>query len=251
MRRIACAVVALVVGIGTPGLNGAGTQEDQADPGAIGWIRLYTPDQAEWLENQNRLETLCTDTARESAAWYDCRTQKLAPKTRAIRLRKAPSPRAGYAGDLVVVAAPALGLHASYVSPGGGVGRRVVPDLYDGDWGYGPYFHITVAERRGNWVRLPEDPFPPSTWLDANDLGEMPFRRLGPEDIVTSPVGDLFVLSVSPGVVRARPEQERDMPCNEGEEGPVAPFTEIRLEGSTLFTRTGHLRLHVKYTRGC
>jgi hypothetical protein len=173
------------------------------------------------------------------------------PKVLVVRLKKAPSRRADDAGDVVVMATPGVGLHASYIGPGGGSGRRIAPDLYDGDWGYGPYFHMTVAERRDNWVRLPEDPFPPSTWLDANDLGEMPFRRLEPEDIVTSPAGDVSVLEVGPGVVRARPEQERDMPCEDGKQGPVAPFTEIRLEGSTLFTDTGHLRLHVKYTRGC
>jgi hypothetical protein len=143
-----------------------------------------------------------------------------------------------------------VGLHASYVGPEGGGGRPIVPDLYDPDWGYGPYFHMTVGERRDNWVRLPVDPFPPSTWLDANHMGDMPFRRLAPEDIVTSPAGDVCVLAFEPGVVRARPEQERDMPCDD-QPGPVAPFTEIRLEGSTLFTPTGHLRLHVKYTRGC
>ena len=249
MRLIACAIVALGVGIGSQRLDGAG-QQDQTDPGAIGWIRLYTPDLIEWLENQNRLEALCAGSAPESAARYDCRKQKLEPKVLVIRLKKAPSRRAGDAGQVVVMGTPGVGLHASYVGPEGGGGRPIVPDLYDPDWGYGPYFHMTVGERRDNWVRLPVDPFPPTTWLDANHMGDMPFRRLEPEDIVTSPAGDVCVLAVEPGVVRARPEQERDMPCDD-QPGPVAPFTEIRLEGSTLFTPTGHLRLHVKYTRGC
>jgi hypothetical protein len=249
MRRLAYALVALSVGFGAAGSIGAG-QQDEADPGAVGWIRFYTPDLIDWLENQNRIDSLCPG-APESIAGYECRRLKLEPKILVLPVKKGPSRSAADAGDIVVMARPGVGLHASYVGAGGGRGQRIEPDLSEGDWGYGPYFHLTVAERRGNWVRLPEDPFPPSTWIDATALGVTPFRRLEPGDIVTSPVGDLFVLAVEPGLVRARPEQKRDMPCDDDDPGPVAPFSDIRIEGATLFTRTGHLRLHVKYTRGC
>jgi hypothetical protein len=242
-------VVSILLALGPMSAARAGPAS--ADPARIGWIGLYTDELIAWLENENRLSTLC-GVAEETAAWYGCRTERLAPKTAVVRLRTAPARRAAHAGDLVITAIPGKGLHAGYVSAIGGRAHPITPDLYDGDWGYGPYFHMTIVERRGAWIRLPDDPFPPSTWLNVDDLGPAsPFRWLEPGEIVTSPIGDLFVLGVGPALVRARPEQARDMPCDADEQEPVAPFTEVRLTGPTLYTPTGHLRLRIKYTRGC
>jgi hypothetical protein len=122
----------------------------------------------------------------------------------------------------------------------------------DGDWGYGPYFHTTVVEQRDTWVRLPADPFPEATWLDTAALGDPPpFHWIEKADILTSPIGDVVVLGVGRGGLRVRAEQPRDMPCDDEIQAPVAPFTERRLEGATLFTPAGRLRVHLKYTRGC
>jgi hypothetical protein len=101
-------------------------------------------------------------------------------------------------------------------------------------------------------VRLPVDPFPESTWLDTAELGEPPpFHWIDKADILTSPMGDVVVLGVSRTGLRVRAEQSRDMPCDDETQAAVAPFTERRLEGATLFTPAGRLRVHVKYTRGC
>ena len=126
------------------------------------------------------------------------------------------------------------------------------PDLFDGDWGYGPYFHQTFLERRASWFRLPAEPFPNGTWINATELGDEPeLRLLEGEDIVSGPFGDLWILSIQQDVLRARPEQEADMWCKSGEPPPLRPWQELRIPLRDLYTPTGHLRVHSKYTRGC
>ena len=41
------------------------------------------------------------------------------------------------------------------------------------------------------------------------------------------------------------------MRCEGGDPAPVAPAPELRLSHDDTYTFTGHLRLHIKYTRGC
>lgn len=219
----------------------------------VGWIGLYTAELVDWLENENRLGTLCSAHRPESQPWHACREQYLLPKVRVLRLRKAPPRPAALAGDLIVEAMPGRGLRAYYVPAEGGAAVPFVPDILDGDWSYGPFFEHSIVEQRGSWVRLPEEPLPKGTWLDISALGPGKTPTwLQPEDIVESPQGDLFVLGVTEGRVRARPEQERDMWCDSSETRPaLSPFREVTLGPSDLYTATGHLRLRLKYTRGC
>jgi hypothetical protein len=151
-----------------------------------------------------------------------------------------------------VLALPGKGLRSVYVAAAGGTATPFSPDLVDVDWGYGPYFHETIAERRGTWVRLPAAPFPTGTWLDTSELGsESSVLWLEAGSIVTSAFGDLYIIDVEKDVVRARTEQEGDMWCGAGPRPPVAPFKELRLGARELYGATGHLTLRIKYTRGC
>ena len=220
--------------------------------GRIGWIGIFTPELVEWLENGNRLAELCGSEDKDFAAFHRCKTEKMAPKAHLVRMWSGPSTSSRPAGSLVLLALPAEGLRAFYAGTDGGPAVAFQPDLYDGDWGYGPNFHMTIAEQRGPWVRLPETPFPKEAWLDVRSLGPDPdFVWLEPERIVTSPLGDLFILAIENGVIRARLEQERDMWCDGRDRPPVAPAPELRLSHHDTYTSTGHLRLHIKYTRGC
>ena len=156
------------------------------------------------------------------------------------------------AGSLRLVATPGKGLESFFVAAAGGAGAAFRPDLFDADWGYGPYFHMTVLERRQTWFRLPEQPFAKDTWINAADLGADPeVRTVEAGDIVTSPMGDLFVIGVESGVLRARPEQPADMWCRASSSPPLKPWKELRIPFRDVYTASGHLRLHIKYTRGC
>lgn len=227
-------------------------QQPVAPGGGVGWIGLYTDELVEWLENENRLEALCSAHRSNSQPWHACREKYLLPKVHVVRLRTAPNRRAALAGDLIVEAIPGKGLRAYYVPARGGSALPFIPDIQDSDWGYGPFFQHSIVEQTGSWVRLPEEPLPKGTWLDISELGpEKVPAWLEPEDIVESPHGDLFILGVTDGRVRARPEQERDMWCSSETRPPLAPFREVTLGPSDLYSATGHLRLRPKYTRGC
>jgi hypothetical protein len=219
---------------------------------AVGWVGLFDDDLVSWLENENRLASLCSGVAADTGPWYSCRDEKLSPKVRVARLRDAPSDQTSHRGDLVVVALPGKGLQSFYVNVSGGAAAAFSPDLVDGDWGYGPYFHETVVERRDTWVRLPEGPFPQRAWLNMSELSSEPnLLWLDAGSIVTSPLGDLFIIAIENGAVRAREEQQRDMWCEAEPRPPLEPFKELRLGTDALYTATGHLTLRIKYTRGC
>lgn len=217
----------------------------------IGWVGLFNDDLATWLENENQLDSLCGRKVAGDATGEACRTEKLAPRVVVLRLFTGPSERSRLAGSLSVVAKPGDGLHASYTPAGGKTATPFTPDLFETDWGYGPYFHQTFLARRGPWFLLPAGPFARDTWFNSSDLGREPqVRLLEAGDIVTSRRGDLFILAIEPGVVRARPEQDADMWCDV-DPPAVERFTPLRLPFRQLYDGRGHLQIHIKYTRGC
>jgi hypothetical protein len=217
----------------------------------VGWVGLFNDDLATWLENENQLERLCGDMDPGDAKRQACRTEKLAPKVAVIRLFTGPSEGSSRAGSMTIVAKPGDGLHASFTSPGGRTATPFTPDLFDADWGYGPYFHQTFLARRGTWFLLPVDPFRKDTWFNAAELGPEPqVRLLEAGDLVTSRFGDLFILAIEPGIVHARREQDADMWCDV-DPPALERFTPLRLPVRQLYDARGHLQIHIKYTRGC
>jgi hypothetical protein len=220
------------------------------EPTEVGWLGLFTRELVEWLENENQLQRLCpSGTSVESDL---CRDQKLAPKVHVVRLWSGPSEKAAAAGSLLLMAIPGRGLRSFFVPATGGAAAEFQPDLFDRDWGYGPYFHQTFLERRATWFHLPEVPLLRETWVDSRELGDEPqLHLLEPEQIVSSPFGDLFILGIERDVLRARPEQAGDMWCESGNPPPLAPWRELRIPLRDLYTPTGHLVVRKKYTRGC
>lgn len=170
-----------------------------------------------------------------------------------LSLGQAPHPDAPSLGVLRVLFHPESGLQAHWLPPGGG-GAPVPlePDLFDPDWGYGPWFHQTLLEDRNPWFLLPADPFPAPVWLDASPLGEEPpVLPVEPGMILESSRGSVVVLEVQPGALRVRPEQEADMWCDLPPDPPLLPWEAFLLQGRALHDANRHLRIRVKYTRGC
>lgn len=250
LRTPVAVVLGLLAMVFAANLSGA----QSPSPTELAWVGLFNPAMIEWLENSNRLKDVCGLSEPGSDAFERCRAEKMAARIFVIRLFSRPSIAAPSAGAVLLLAAPASGegLRAFFVSEEGGQAAPLVPDLFDPDYGYGPYFHETFLERRGNWFLLPEGPFKKGTWLNGDDLGaEVQVQPLEIETIVTSPQGDLFVLGMEPGFLRARPEQPSDMWCRVGPAPPLQPFKELRIPFGQLYSSTGHLLLHKKYTRGC
>jgi hypothetical protein len=219
-------------------------------PVELGWIGLYSNQLIEWLENENRIDELCPDIPGNTGERVRCRGEKLRSKAYVVVLRGAPNPAAPSRGSLLLVATPGKGLQFFHVPARGGAPREFSPDLTLEDWGYGPYYHETFLERRGDWFLLPEDPFPAGTWLNARDLGDDP-HILQVEGIVSSPRGNLVVLAVDREVVRARPEQPADIWCESSPPPPLQPWTEVRIPRGDLYSRTGHLLVAPAHMKGC
>lgn len=248
----ACAV-ALALAI-AQGARPAAAQPAAPPPAELAWVGLFNSDLLDWLENKNRLDTLCSADA-ETAAASACRAAHLAPKAAVIPLRAEPRAGADRLGEILLVAVPGTGLTA-FASAGRRV-ERFTPDLYDGDWGYGPFFHQTVLARRGTWFHVPV-PGIGRAWIDAAPWTSAPgdgpdgvILTLAAGDIVTTPRGDLVVLAVQDRVLRARAEQDADMWCRPGQPPALAASPEIRIPFAELFDPQGHLQIRFKYTRGC
>jgi len=218
----------------------------------VGWVGLYNAALVEWLENENRLNDLCLHTTAGTTEWHECRDDKMKPKQYVLPLRSAPNETATSEGALLIVAVPGQGLRSYYRSARAGTATEFVPDLFDADWGYGPYFHQTFLERRGTWFLLPAAPLPKPAWVDVREFaGDPQVRLLGIGEIISTPTGDVVVLGIERGILRVRPEQNADMWCEEGEPPPLQPSEEVRVPVDELYGPTRHLLVRVKYTRGC
>jgi hypothetical protein len=170
------------------------------------------------------------------------------PKVAVMTVRTLPRDSAARRGAIVVVATPGRGLTAHASS--GGVATAFEPDLFDGDWGYGPYFHQTIVNRQGSWYQVPIDALPGPAWLNAVEWsGAADVQDV--DGIISTPQGDMVVLGIADRELRVRPEQPADMWCESGEPPPLKPWKEIRIPFRELFNPTGHLLITRKYTRGC
>lgn len=218
----------------------------------IAWLGLFSDELTRWLENENRMSEICT--AREhSEEWHACRTAKLQPMVEVFPVHAEPRAASRRLGEVVVAAIPGKGLNA-FASAGGGTPVPFTPDLYDPDWGYGPWFHQTVLARRGTWFRLAL-PTIGAGWLDLRRYVQQEVadrvRRLETGDIVSVPDGDMVFLGMEDGAVRFRPEQEADMWCEGGEPPALSPWQARRIPMERLRDADGRLRMRFKYTRGC
>lgn len=239
--------------------SGAGTQAPAREPlpATLAWVGLYTDSLVHWLENGNRLDELCPGE-RDTEPWLACRNRQMEPRVAVLPVRDGPARQARRLGELVIVATPGRGLSAH--ASGAAGATPFAPDLFDVDWGYGPWFHQTILARRGStWFRVPI-PTLGAGWIDTGEwsggaTGALPAEAPHVEvadsgRIVTTPRGDLVILGAANGVLRARPEQDADMWCDT-DPPPLKRWTELRIPFAELFDANGHLLLQVKYTRGC
>lgn len=241
----ACAIGALLFA------TGAAAQRPQ-DLHEAGWVSLYNFELLAILENENRLSELCPPAITDAQARSRCHREMLEEKTLRLILRSAPSERATAEGAIIVRATPGAGLRAFYQAADAEEPKEFVPDLFDRDWFYGPYFHQTFLERQGDWFLLPATPHHNAAWVNLHHVSSQPqVHLLAADSIVTSPQGDLMILGVERDHLRVRAEQPADLWCEEGNPPPLQPGTEFKLPVEELYTAEGHLTIAVKYMRGC
>ena len=238
--------------LGTCVLGSPALAQPPSTRGDVGWVGLYNPALVEWLENENRLKALCSHTTVDTPKWHECRDEKMKPKQYLIHLRSGPWEAAASEGTLVIRATPGQPLRAHYRPAHAGRETEFVPDLFDADWGYGPYFHQTFLERRGTWFLLPAVPLARPAWANISEPQVRLLRELQEtRDVIKTPRGDLIVIDVDHRVLRARPAQDADQWCKPGDPPPLKPWKEIRIPVEKLYNPTGHLLADIKYKRGC
>lgn len=242
--------IAFAVAIGL--LGGTGFAQIPPRPENVGWVGLYNGELVDWLENENRLESLCRGLKENSTAARACREEKLKPKEVLLHLRSAPRNSAASEGFLVIRAIPGHGLRAYFRPADSTRELEFVPDLFDVDWGYGPYFHQTFLDRRGTWFLLPAVPLPHSAWAhiaEADVLLVRDFKETG--SVIKTPNAELVVLDLQGTELRARHSQAADGWCNPGDPPRLKPWKEMRLPVASLYGPTGHLLVDIKNKRGC
>lgn len=133
--------------------------------------------------------------------------------------------------------------------------QSLEPEIYDSDWGYGPWFHTALLDREGDWLKIPMPIFK-TGWIkmpQATILSYLP--QAGEDDslkiVVEIAERSSVILGQKEGRLVARDEWQNDMPCGNDLTGPPPPFQERLLKMSDLYDQSCRILIKPKYTRGC
>jgi hypothetical protein len=212
------------------------------------WVALYDPMQLAWLENESRIDGLCSD----APDFYACREEMLGPAVSVYDLRSAPDEAAQTLGELIIVAVPGRPLSARFRASGSTGTVFFQPDLYLADWGYGPYFHHTFISREGNWFQLPPEPWEEAAWIrPADDRGSSAVLAIQAGAAIEMDGTGWTVIDTESDALLLRPEQPADFWCEEGEPPETEPGETRRYTRAELSDEGGHLRFRLKYLKGC
>lgn len=213
------------------------------------WVGLFNDDMINWMERENRAAMTLRSMTEAEAERY--RQELRQPKSWEVEVRQQPGNDAALLGKLIITAQSGQGLKASFLSSGASNPVPFTPDLYESDYGYGPYFHQTVLQQKKTWFQLPKNPLPQPGWVDFAGFNPKPnilavskngIYWLGKESVV--------IIDSDGDTMTYRLEQEGDYCCC-SPEPPIRPAKTWRIPYGKFFTPDAHLRLDVKHKKGC
>lgn len=213
------------------------------------WVGLHGFAPLSRLDNEYRLSEVCTD----SETLDRCYEEQLAPGVSVTSLYAEPDSGSSVVGELLVVVVPGRGLSAFH-RPEGSAGELdyITPDLYMPDWGYGTYFHQTIADRRGDWFQLPPGPWASPVWIHVPaDAGSGLVIAVRSGDIIEMGGAGWYVVATGRDHLDLRPEQPGDAWCYGGDPPPVEQVQPRRFPRADLRDDEGHLIIRPKYLKGC
>ena len=228
------------------------SREGLAQPQHLRWVGLYNAEMLAWLENENRMARLCpNDLSADDKG--ECEAKYRKPMRWEIGVFTSPSSEAEGIGTIILTAVPGAALRAAFQVAGGPANPvPFQPDLYLEDWGYGPYFHQTALDQRGPWFLLPKNPFPAPAWININDIStEFYIELLQPGVIYQMEGESIVVVAFTRSGLLVREEQPADMWCQEGDPPPLQPAGTKEIKYQDLFDLDGHLKMTLKYMKGC
>jgi len=170
-----------------------------------------------------------------------------------IELYKLPTSKSEKLGFIDVEFVNEEGFKFTYI-PISNLKKKIIftPDLFEADWGYGPYYHQTVLATKDKWVLLPKKPLEKEAWVNLTLVfGKNDFRTLEKGMVYKLDDRSIYLIEVNENSITIRDEQEADMLG--GEENPpvIKKFSPETIEFRKLYDENKHLRIKPKYTKGC
>jgi len=168
-----------------------------------------------------------------------------------VSLNKEPRTNSPKVGELVIEFVNGRGFTFTYVSQ---KAEKISfkPDLYESDWGYGPYYHQTILSLQNEWVLLPKIPFENKVWANLKEpLGGFDIKTIEQGMIYKLDNRSIYIIKTDKNSVTVRDEQEADMWCEGGNPPPIEKYKPETILFEDLYDVNKHLKLKVKYTRGC
>ena len=216
----------------------------------IGWVGLWNEEMVAWAENENRIYRLCPKSMSQDS-YEKCRRDHLVKKTWIIQAYKSPRNTSEKVGEILITVKPGSSFIASFKDNKRKI-RDFEPDLYDQDWGYGPFFHQTVLERKEDWIKIPIKSLDTPVWINPRD-------NIKYLDIITITEGVVYILDAESIVITKkegdtvffRIEQQSDMWCNTGTPPKLNASEVKKINIEQLYDSHKHLILDIKYRRGC
>lgn len=214
----------------------------------LSFVSLWNDEAAANLENLNQLETLCPEGDKTA----DCLQKALQPNLRTIPIFSAPEAKQPL-GAFITLFTPGKGASLSYLDLQTPQGFTIdtEPDMFDPDWGYGPYFHQTLISQQGDWYEVAVPSAPHKTgWVQLKNNPDILTLEKGGR-LVTLASRSYAIADIKDDYILLRDEQPADFACGAENPPPLEDFTPIKVPLAELYTNSCQLRLKVGYTRGC
>lgn len=152
-----------------------------------------------------------------------------------------------------------VGLTATLFSGGFSEKKIIEPHLYEQDFSYSPWYHLTVLGREGGWVKIKADENAESAWGNfaaAFGSKNLFFLHLSRGSILTwiNDSGEnesIFVEHVNPESLIVREEQDVDMYCGNDALTHEPYTTKMIPMSSWINLERGISRFNISYSRGC
>lgn len=216
----------------------------------IGWVGLWNKEMVEWVENENRIYKLCPKSMAQDT-YKECRKTNLSEKTWLIEVFSSPDKKSEKVGEILITVKPGDSFVSSFKNLKGVI-IQFEPDLYDQDWGYGPFFHQTILERKNNWIKIPIKASGSPVWINPGDgIQYLDIITINEGTVYTMDSESIVITNIGDKSISYRIENESDMWCDIGSPPKPPESTSKTIKINELYDIHKHLKLDVKYKRGC
>lgn len=215
------------------------------------WLGLWNTPMLTWAENKNRIDEFCPVSLPE-VEMTQCKRDNLKTKIWIISVYAEATSKSSKIGELRMSIKPGKPFEYSFWSSLTEKSISFTPDMFDPDWGYGPTSHQTVIDRKGDWIKLPKNPFPKDVWIKLDSkLVQKELRTIQIKKVYTLEGKNLIVLKVEKEKLLVRVEQDADYWCNSGTPPPLKKLNPFWVDKKELWDSDQHLKLQKAHTRGC